>query len=199
METSELLKKVYDATGNGLDIIRDLLTVVDDAVINRKKAFRLRSEERTPSAHLYGPDEKHPYWHVKDYGMGEGGGFFSPVDLYMWTRGYGQDKFRMAVEQLAEHYGVQEVLSSSTNKPEMECRDARPDELGKMPRVTLFDGVGGLDLSCWGSNVKAEHLDATDALAIAMCHFYEMTSPLAGKSGGKGWAQFLKDHPERIK
>ena len=160
METSELLKRVYDATGNGLDIIRDLLTVVDDAVINRKKAFRLRSEERTPSAHLYGPDDKHPYWHVKDYGMGEGGGFFSPVDLYMWTRGYGQDKFRMAVEQLAEHYGVQEVLSSSTNKPEMECREARPEELGKMPRISLFDGVGGLDLSCWGSNVKAEHLDA---------------------------------------
>jgi crossover junction endodeoxyribonuclease RuvC len=50
-----------------------------------------------------------------------------------------------------------------------------------------------------GVTLKAEHLDATDALAIAMCHFYEMTSPLAGKSGGKGWAQFLKDHPERIK
>ena len=50
-----------------------------------------------------------------------------------------------------------------------------------------------------GVILKAEHLDATDALAIAMCHFYEMTSPLAGKSGGKGWEQFLKDHPERIK
>ena len=70
METRELLQRVYDATGDGLDIIRDLLTVVDDAVINRKKAFRLRSEERTPSAHLYGPDDKHPYWHVKDFGMG---------------------------------------------------------------------------------------------------------------------------------
>ena len=154
-----MLQRVYDATHSGLDIITDLLPAVDDAVIHNKKAFRLRPDERTPSAHLYQPDQKRPYWHVKDYGMGEGGGLFSPIDLYLWDRGYGQDKFRMALEELAERYGVQEVLSSSTNKPDIEQREAQPDEMGAMPRITLSDSLAGIDLSCWGANVKAEHLE----------------------------------------
>jgi hypothetical protein len=157
--SQDLLSSIYDATHSGLDIITDLLPAVDDAVINNSKAFRLRPDERTPSAHLYPPDQKRPYWHVKDFGMGEGGGLFSPVDLYMWDRGYVQDKFRMALEELAERYGVQELLTSSVNMPVIEKRDARPDEMGAMPRITLFEGLEGVDLSCWGANVKAEHLE----------------------------------------
>lgn len=99
MGTNNILKRVYDATNAGLIIIRDLIPSVDDAVINHKKAFRLRTDERTPSAHLYPPKDGGDCWHVKDFGMGEGGGYFSPIDLYMWEKGYGQDKFRMALEE----------------------------------------------------------------------------------------------------
>jgi len=154
----KLLERVYDATHAGLDIITDLLPAVDDSVIHHKKAFRLRPDERTPSAHLYPPKDSDDCWHVKDFGMGEGGGFFSPIDLYMWERGYGQDKFRMALEELAERYGVEEHLSASVNKPVIEVRDALPDEIGTMPSVDLFAGFGGIDLSCWGEGTKAEHL-----------------------------------------
>ena len=49
-----------------------------------------------------------------------------------------------------------------------------------------------------GIELKAEHLDATDALAIALCHFYETSSPLKSARGKGGWEQFLRDHPERI-
>ena len=158
METNNLLQRVYEKTNDGLDIITDLLPAADDAVINLKKAFRLRTGERTASAHVYPPDKKRAYWHVKDFGMGEGGGFFSPIDLYMWDRGYSQDKFRMAVEELAEKYGVQELLSRSVNKPDIEQRAALPDEIGAMPRIKLSESLSGFDLSCWGANVKAEHL-----------------------------------------
>ena len=158
MEVNTLLQRVYDATHSGLDIIIDLLPAVDDAVINNKKAFRLRPDEKTPSAFVYPPDQKRPYWHVKDYGMGEGGGWFSPVDLYLWERGYGQDKFRMAIEELAERYGVQEELKQSVNKPETEVRTASPEEIGALPSVSLMEGFSGIDLSCWGDGVKAEHL-----------------------------------------
>lgn len=158
METSNLLQRVYDATHSGLYIITDLLPQVDDAVINNKKAFRLRPDEKTPSAFVYPPDQKRPYWHVKDYGMGEGGGLFSPIDLYLWDRGYGQDKFRMALEELAERYGVQEELKQSINKPETEVRAANPEEIGATPSVSLLDGFNGIDLSCWGEGIKPEHL-----------------------------------------
>jgi len=41
-------------------------------------------------------------------------------------------------------------------------------------------------------------LDATDALAIAMCHFYQSTNPMMG-SGGKGsWERFVLQNPDRL-
>ena len=49
-----------------------------------------------------------------------------------------------------------------------------------------------------GVQLESRHLDATDALAIALCHHYEISSPLASAKGKGGWEQFLRDHPERI-
>ena len=46
----------------------------------------------------------------------------------MWINGKSQ--FRMALEELAERYGVDEQLSVSVNKPDIEKRTARPEELG---------------------------------------------------------------------
>lgn len=43
-----------------------------------------------------------------------------------------------------------------------------------------------------------QYLDATDALATAVCHFYQSSNHLTGKSGKfKGWQGYLKDNPER--
>lgn len=50
-----------------------------------------------------------------------------------------------------------------------------------------------------GISIDAKYLDATDALAIAMCHFYEMSSPLAARSSGGSWEKFIANNPDRIK
>lgn len=44
-----------------------------------------------------------------------------------------------------------------------------------------------------------KHYDATDALAVAVCHHYQSNSPV-GKivKGAKGWEDFIKKNPERI-
>ncbi len=47
--------------------------------------------------------------------------------------------------------------------------------------------------------LEARHLDATDALAIALCHHYETSRPLSAGGGKGGWEKFLKEHPERVK
>lgn len=39
-------------------------------------------------------------------------------------------------------------------------------------------------------------LDATDALAVALCHHYQNG---ATKSKSKSWDSFLKDNPGRLK
>ena len=44
-----------------------------------------------------------------------------------------------------------------------------------------------------------KYLDATDALAIALCHHYQMSSPLVGTGGKTDWKKFLENNPDRIK
>ena len=41
-------------------------------------------------------------------------------------------------------------------------------------------------------------LDATDALAAALCHFYERNKPFQNK-GAKSWKSFIAQHPDRVK
>ncbi|MDY6278129.1 MAG: crossover junction endodeoxyribonuclease RuvC [Bacteroidales bacterium] len=50
-----------------------------------------------------------------------------------------------------------------------------------------------------GVKLDTKHLDATDALAIAMCHFFQSTNPLASAGNSKGWENFVKNNPDRIK
>lgn len=46
---------------------------------------------------------------------------------------------------------------------------------------------------------EAKFLDASDALAIAMCHFYQLTSPLTDTSSSRNWKSFVEAHPGRVK
>ena len=58
-----------------------------------------------------------------------------------------------------------------------------------------------------GINIPQEYLDATDALAIALCHHYHSSSPILAASvkgtGGRkkssgSWEQFVESNPGRI-
>lgn len=40
-------------------------------------------------------------------------------------------------------------------------------------------------------------LDATDALAAALCHFYESGKPVVAKASS--WKDFIAKHPEKVK
>ena len=48
-------------------------------------------------------------------------------------------------------------------------------------------------------DLDPKYLDATDALAIALCHHYQMSSPLAAIGGKTDWKKFLEENPQRIK
>ena len=41
-------------------------------------------------------------------------------------------------------------------------------------------------------------LDATDALAAALCHFYESSRPVPS-AGPKSWKDFIAKNPDRVK
>lgn len=42
------------------------------------------------------------------------------------------------------------------------------------------------------------HLDATDALAVALCHFYESAKPQVDH-GCKSWKEFIARNPDKVK
>lgn len=44
-----------------------------------------------------------------------------------------------------------------------------------------------------------DFFDATDALAAAMCHFYESSKPISLGGGAKSWKAFIAQHPDRVK
>ena len=48
-------------------------------------------------------------------------------------------------------------------------------------------------------DIQPEFYDATDALAIAMCHYYQLSSPLSGASSSSSWEKFVEANPSRIK
>ncbi len=43
-----------------------------------------------------------------------------------------------------------------------------------------------------------QFLDATDALAVALCHYYERQKP-TGNHGTTSWKSFIAQHPDRVK
>ena len=45
-----------------------------------------------------------------------------------------------------------------------------------------------------------KYMDATDALAVAVCHHFQQSSPLAVIAGkNKGWKEFISANPGRMK
>ena len=46
---------------------------------------------------------------------------------------------------------------------------------------------------------QPKYFDATDALAVALCHHFQCSSPVAKLAGGlNGWEDFIKRNPNRI-
>lgn len=46
--------------------------------------------------------------------------------------------------------------------------------------------------------LEREELDATDALAAALCHHYESSRPVPLAAGTRSWQEFIAKNPDRI-
>jgi len=44
-----------------------------------------------------------------------------------------------------------------------------------------------------------DYYDATDALAVALCHHYQISAPVQVVKGFKGWDDFIKKNPDRLR
>lgn len=47
--------------------------------------------------------------------------------------------------------------------------------------------------------ITTQYLDATDALAVAYCHYNQSSGVLAGMKKSNNWSSFIKNNPNRLK
>ncbi|MFZ1559734.1 MAG: crossover junction endodeoxyribonuclease RuvC, partial [Saprospiraceae bacterium] len=47
--------------------------------------------------------------------------------------------------------------------------------------------------------ITSKHLDATDALGVAVTHFNQSGGISGGLKKHSGWASFVKDNPDKVK
>lgn len=50
-----------------------------------------------------------------------------------------------------------------------------------------------------GIKIQQKSFDASDALAVAYCHFQHSNSIVVRPAGSQGWKQFIKENPDRLK
>ena len=60
--------------------------------------------------------------------------------------------------------------------------------------------VSALLVHLTGNPLTGVPLDASDALAVAVCHYFAQLRPSLHRAGGKSdWAAFLRENPDRLK
>ena len=150
-----MIKKedVLARTDGGLRIILDYYPQAQ-AVVGTKNKFRMRRDERTPSATLRQKTDT-GLWMVTDFG--DDGHELNAIDVAMKEEHL---TFREAVLKLAARYGVTDELKRDVNKPRFEERDARADEKEGAQFYELNETMTADELRLLGPLVKQEHVDA---------------------------------------
>lgn len=156
------IENLYRATNEGLDIILHYYPQARE-VVGTKNKFRVRPQDKTPSACLYlcHTQSGEGVWKVTDFG--EEGHAQSPLDICMKEEGI--DRPYEAVLKLAALFGVNDELNRSVNKPDIKHRPATADEKDGTRIFALLERIPDSHLKVLGPRVT--HAD-TDAL-----HWYE--------------------------
>lgn len=138
---------ILDATEGGLTIILYYYPQAREALEGRDKRFKIRNE-RTPSASLKRADDGN--WLVTDFGDDQ-----IPRNAIRVCMKEEGKSFREAIALLAGRYNVGGIRSE-VNKPELEIRDARPDEEEGSYDFEVKKELSKEDLSVLGPKVTAE-------------------------------------------
>jgi crossover junction endodeoxyribonuclease RuvC len=59
--------------------------------------------------------------------------------------------------------------------------------------------VAGVLKRYLGLATMPENLDATDGLAAAVCHYFQMSVEKTATTGTKSWKEFINKNPKRVK
>lgn len=156
------IDKLYGATNQGLDIILHYYPQARE-VVGTKNKFRVRPQDKTPSACLYLCPLKDggEVWKVTDFG--DEGHAESPLDICMKVEGI--ERPYEAVLKLAAMFDVRDELDRSVNKPEIKHRAATADEKDGTRIFSLMAEIPEGHLKVLGPRVTRDDVEAL--------HWYE--------------------------
>ena len=156
------IEDVYEVTNKGLEVILHYYPQARE-VVGTKNKFKVRLQEKTPSAVLFLKKLKtgSEVWSVCDFG--DDGHALSPLDICMKEEGI--SRVYEAVLRLAQLFDVRDELNRSVNKPRIVRRPAKDDEREGERVFALLPSIPDEHLKILGPKVTRED---TDAL-----HWYE--------------------------
>lgn len=119
-----------------------------------------------------------------------------PDELAIESQFYGKDIQGML--KLGRAQGIVIGLALSKNIPVFEYAPLKVKQsITGMGRAAK-EQVAFFLKNMFSMNELPKELDATDAVAVAVCHYLQMKNPV-GKSGIKSWSDFVKKNPDKVK
>lgn len=122
---------------------------------------------------------------------------YSPDEMALESPFYGKNV--QVVLKLGRAQGAAMLAAVSRNIPITEYAPRKAKESVTGNGAASKTQVSTILQKILNIKIEEEHLDATDALAIALCHYYEKTNPLSGIKKSGSWEKFIADNPDRVK
>lgn len=154
------ISKLYEATNQGLDIIK---MIYAQAEVGKKFRIRESNDDKTPSTSLQKRKIKVngaecEVWGLTDFG-GDGS-WRNPIDLYMYENSKSQEQFCEALQEIAQHFNVCETIDARKNIPKIEKRPALPEEKDGTRKWNVKEKATIAELAVMGRTVKQNDMDA---------------------------------------
>ena len=152
------IKKLYESTAMGLNIVKDLYPQAEEG-----KMFRIRTgSDSCPSCRLHKrkiniKGEQVEVWGITDFGDE---GWQNPIDLYMYEKNISQERFYEALQELAQKYNVCENVDAKRNLPRIEKRPALTEEKNGTRTWCVKEQATAAEMAVMGRTVKQETLEA---------------------------------------
>ena len=120
----------------------------------------------------------------------------NPDELAIESQFYGKDI--QAMLKLGRAQGVVIGLALSKDIPVFEYAPLKVKQsITGMGRAAK-EQVAFFLKNMFTLNELPKELDATDAIAVAVCHYLQMKNPVT-KSGIKSWSDFVKKNPDKVR
>lgn len=121
---------------------------------------------------------------------------FLPDELAIEAQFFGENVQSMLKLGKAQGVAIAAALSRSIPFEEYAPKKIKMSITGK--GTSSKEQVAGMLVHILKVKKLPEPLDATDALATAVCHYYQSNSTTGGKKYS-GWDSFLKNNPGKLK